>query len=162
MATFSIWKFDTAEGAERALDTLEQLQKEELIHVEDAAIVTWPADRRKPKTRQLHHLAGAGALGGAFWGMLFGLIFLVPFLGIAIGAAAGALSGSLADVGIDDAFIRQVREQVTKGTSALFVMTQGAVQDKVKEAFAGTKAQLLHTNLSKEEENRLRDVFGEE
>jgi uncharacterized membrane protein len=162
MATFSIWKFDSAQGAERALDTLEQLQKEELISVEDAAIVTWPANRNKPKTRQLHHLAGAGALGGAFWGMLFGLIFFVPFLGMAVGAAAGALSGSLADVGIDDSFIRQVREQVTPGTSALFVMTHGAVQDKVKDAFRGTKAELLHTNLSKEEEVRLREVFGEE
>ena len=43
--------------------------------------------QKKPKTRQLHNLTGAGALGGAFWGMLFGLIFFVPLLGAAIGAA---------------------------------------------------------------------------
>src|SRR5450755_1535835 len=54
----------------------------------------------------------AGALGGAFWGFLFGLIFLVPFLGAAIGAGAGALLGSLWDVGISDAFIKDVREKI--------------------------------------------------
>ena len=64
----------------------------------------------RPKTRQLHGTAGAGATWGAFWGFLFGLIFFMPFLGAAIGAGTGALSGSLADVGIDDDFIQQVRE----------------------------------------------------
>jgi uncharacterized membrane protein len=162
LATFTIWKFNTAQGAERALYTLEQLQKEELIQIVDAAVVTWPAGKKKPKTRQLHDLTGAGALGGAFWGMLFGLIFFVPLLGMAVGAATGALSGSLADVGIDDDFIKQVRERITPGTSALFVMTSGAVQDKVKDAFEGTKAELLHTNLSAEEEAKLREVFAEE
>ena len=80
-------------------------QKQELIKVHDAAIGLWPDGKKKPKTRQLNDLTGAGALGGAFWGLLFGLIFFVPLLGMAIGAAAGAIGGSLADVGIDDDFI---------------------------------------------------------
>jgi len=42
----------------------------------DGAVVSWPPDEKKPKTRQLHSTTGAGALGGAFWGLLFGLIFL--------------------------------------------------------------------------------------
>ena len=80
---------------------------------------------------------------------------------MAIGAAAGALSGSMADVGIDDDFIKQVRDQVTPGTSALFVMTSDAVQDKVADAFEGTTAELLHTNLSSDQEAKLREVFAE-
>ena len=68
----------------------------------------------------------------AFWGLLFGLIFFVPLLGAAIGAATGALAGSLTDVGIDDEFINKVRDQITPGTSALFVMTSDAVVDKVQ------------------------------
>ena len=79
----------------------------------------------------------AGALGGGFWGLLFGLIFFVPLLGAAIGAATGALAGSLTDVGIDDEFINKVRDQVTPGTSALFVMTSHAVVDRIQEGFAG-------------------------
>jgi uncharacterized membrane protein len=107
MATFTVLKFPTAEGAERTLAALERLQREELIKVHDAAIVSWPADRKKPKTRQLHSLAGAGALGGAFWGLLFGLIFLVPLLGAAIGAATEALTGALTDAGIDTSSSRR-------------------------------------------------------
>jgi uncharacterized membrane protein len=67
----------------------------------------------------------------------------------------------MTDVGIDDDFIKQVREKVTPGTSALFVMTSGAVVDKVHAAFAGQQAELLTTNLSEEEEQRLRSVFAD-
>jgi uncharacterized membrane protein len=162
MATFTVWKFDGADGAERVLDTLERLQKEELIKIHDAAIVTWPEGKKKPKTKQLNNLAGAGALGGAFWGLLFGLIFFIPILGLAIGAAAGAVGGSMADVGIDDSFIKEVREKVTPGTSALFLMTSDAVQDKVYAALEGTHMELVQSNLSNEQESRLRETFAEE
>jgi uncharacterized membrane protein len=161
MSTFTVWKFADALGAERAEATLQRLQKEELIKIHDAAVVSWPEGAKKPKTRQLHNLAAAGALGGSFWGLLFGLIFLMPLLGMAIGAATGALSGSMADVGINDDFIKQVRDQITPGTSALFLMTSDAVQDKVVGAFEGTHAELLHTNLSSDQEAKLREVFAE-
>jgi uncharacterized membrane protein len=162
MATLTVWKFNTPEGADAALQTLEDLQRQELINVNDGAVVTWPADKKKPKTRQLHSLTGAGALGGAFWGLLFGLIFFVPILGIAIGAATGALAGSLADVGIDDKFIAETQEKLKPGTSALFIMTSDAVQERVREAFKGQEMELISTNLSAEDEAKLRAAFSEE
>jgi uncharacterized membrane protein len=161
MATLTVWKFPTASGADMAQDTLEQLSKQELIKVHDAAVVTWPEGAKKPKTRQMHSLTGAGALGGAFWGLLFGLLFFVPLLGAAVGAAAGAFAGSLGDVGIDDDFIRRVRMEITPGTSALFVMSSEAVMDRVQDAFKGSDAQLISTNLTQEQEERLREVFAE-
>jgi uncharacterized membrane protein len=161
MATLTAWKFPSPTGAEDALATLERLQKEELIVLQDAAVVTWPADRKRPKTRQLHNLVGGGALGGSFWGMLFGLIFFVPLLGLVIGAAAGAAGASMRDVGIDDDFINDVREKVTPGSSALFALTSNAVTDKVADAFRGSHAELLHTNLSGDQEEQLREVFGD-
>ena len=161
MATLTVWKFDSPGGAESALELLQRLQKQELIQINDAAYVYWPVDRKRPKTEQLHNLTGAGALGGSFWGLLFGLIFFVPLLGMAVGAAMGAMSGSMADVGIDDDFIREVRENVTPGTSALFVMTSNAVADKVIDQFRSTGASLISTNLSTEQEGRLREAFAE-
>jgi uncharacterized membrane protein len=164
MATFTVSQFDTAEGAESTLATLSRLQKEDLIDIEDAAIVSWPEGAKKPKTKQLHDLAGGGALGGAFWGLLFGLLFFVPLLGAAVGAAAGALGGALTDVGIDDDFIKELRAKITPGTSALFLMSSDAVQDKVAEELKGLKGHvtLLHTNLSNEQEQALRETFAEE
>jgi uncharacterized membrane protein len=61
-------KFDAPDGAEQMLEVLERAQKQALIRIVDAAIVSWPQGAKKPKTRQLHNLAGAGALDGAFWG----------------------------------------------------------------------------------------------
>lgn len=161
MATLTVWKFDTSSGADEAVSTLESLSKQRLISLHDAATVSWEADRKKPRTRQLHSLAAVGAMSGMFWGMLFGLIFLVPLLGAAVGAAAGALSGSLTDVGINDDFIKRARKEIVPGTSALFVLSSDAVVDRVREAFSGQRAELLFTNLSDEQEQRLRNVFGE-
>jgi uncharacterized membrane protein len=161
MATLTVWKFDSTDGAESALALLERMQKEELLRINDAAYVYWPEGRRRPKTEQLHKLTSSGALGGSFWGLLFGLIFFVPLLGMAVGAAMGALSGSMADVGIDDDFIREVRENVTPGTSALFVMTSNAVVDKVINEFKESGATLVSTNLSTEQEAKLREAFAE-
>ncbi len=162
MATLTVWKFPTADGAQAAVAALEDLQRQELIQIHDAATVSWAEGKKKPKTQQLHSVAGAGALGGAFWGMLFGLIFFVPLLGMAIGAGMGALTGSMTDVGIDDSFIARMRSEITPGTSALFLLTSGAVVDKVRDAFAGQHVVLVESNLSREEEARLREVFAED
>lgn len=162
MATLTVFKFPTAEGAEQTLSKLEDLQKRQLITILDAAIVTWPADKKKPRTRQLYNLAGAGALTGAFWGMLFGLIFLMPFMGALIGAAAGAISASFADVGIDDNFIKEVREKVVPGTSALFLMSANEVVDRIRSEIGHLDAELIASNLSTDQEARLREIFSEE
>ncbi|MDH2416279.1 DUF1269 domain-containing protein [Nocardioides sp. CER19] len=162
MPTLTVWKFDSPGGADNAERKLLDLAKQDLINVIDAATVSWEQGRKKPKTRQLASPTGAGALGGTFWGLLFGLIFFVPLLGAAIGAATGALAGSLADVGIDDNFINQVRDRVTPGTSALFLMSSDTVVDKVKTAFGeGESGELIFTNLSDEQEAALRAVFSD-
>ncbi|HET8930446.1 MAG TPA: DUF1269 domain-containing protein [Acidimicrobiales bacterium] len=163
MATLTAWKFETPEGAAQAEQILVSLAKEQLITIQDAATVEWEAGKKKPKTRQANDLAAAGGLGGAFWGFLFGLLFFVPLLGMAIGAGAGALSGSLADAGIDDDFIDAVKAKVTPGTSALFLLSENAVLDRIHEAFAeGPKAELVHTNLSNDQEAALREAFSED
>src|SRR5512136_377037 len=162
MATLSVLKFPTADGAQKMESTLLDLQKQHIITIQDAAIVTWPQGKKQPKTQQLHSLTGQGALMGAFWGMLFGLIFFVPFFGLAIGAAMGALSGKFADYGIDDNFIKEVQTKVTEGTSALFLLTSDVVQDKVLEALKGTKMELIQSNLTAEQEAQLNAAFGNE
>jgi uncharacterized membrane protein len=162
MTTLTVLKFETADGADKALDVVKDLNKQNLINLHDAAIVTWPQGKKKPKTKQLHDLAGAGALSGAFWGMLFGLIFFVPIFGMAVGAAMGALTGSMTDIGISEEFIKSVRSKVTEGTSALFLMTSDAVKDRVFEAMRPLKFELIASNLSREEEDKLRAAFAEE
>lgn len=61
MATLTVVEFEHSDAAKQALGTLTELQKQKLINIQDAAIVSWPVGAKKPKTEQLHNLAGAGA-----------------------------------------------------------------------------------------------------
>jgi uncharacterized membrane protein len=164
MATLTVLKFETPDGAEKGLALMQSLQKQNLINVQDAAIVSWPQGKKKPKTTQAVNLAGAGALNGAFWGMLFGLLFFVPIFGLAVGALMGGLSGKFADYGIDDKFIKETRDKVTEGTSALFLLSNNAVVDRVLAEVKANlpKTELIASNLSKEQEDKLKAEFGEE
>jgi uncharacterized membrane protein len=161
MTTLSVLEFNSADGADHALQILQRLQQQQLIKLVDAAVVAWPQDSKAPKTRQLFSAARAGAFGGAFWGFLFGLIFFAPLLGLAIGAAAGAIGGKLTDIGIDDNFIRQIRDEVKPGTSALFIMSAQAVADRVVAELKSLNPKLITSNLSDEQESRLRELFAE-
>ena len=162
MATLTVLKFDNPTGAEGMLDKIKSLQKMKLITLQDAAIVSWPEGRKAPKTKQLVNLADIGAGRGAFWGVLFGLIFFMPFLGMGVGAAIGAIAGKMADYGIDDDFIKGVRDQVTEGASALFLLTSDAVQDKVADELKGEQFELIASNLTKEQEEELMVTFSAE
>ena len=161
MATLTVVKFNDPGWADQAEALLDDLQKQNIITVVDSAVVSWPEGAKKPKTRQRHSTSAAGALSGSFWGLLFGLIFFVPLLGAAIGAAWGALSGSLVDVGINDDFIKKTRQEVTEGTSALFLLSANAVPDRVAEAFKDLPDyELKASNLSADEEAKLREIFS--
>ena len=161
MATLSIWKFTSPDGAEKALGTLAQLQSQRLLVVQDASVVSWPEGRRKPRTWQARDIAGTAALSGAFWGLLFGMLFLLPLVGMAVGAAAGLTAGAFSRIGLSDDFLERVRDRITPGTSALFLLTSDEVVDRVHDAFAGVHAELLVTNLSREQEAALRTAFDD-
>ena len=159
MSNLVVLAFDDETAASQTLLQVERLQKQNLIHVEDAATAVRHAGG-KVKVKQATNLAGAGALGGAFWGMLFGLLFFVPFLGMAVGAATGALFGKAADYGINDDFVREVSESVQPGCSALFLLANSAQTDKVVEALKPYGGKVIYTSLSKDEETRLKEAFA--
>lgn len=57
MTTLSVWRFGTAEGAAQAEQTALDLQTRGLLTLIDGAVVSWPADKRKPSTTQLRKMA---------------------------------------------------------------------------------------------------------
>ncbi|WP_323100673.1 YhjD/YihY/BrkB family envelope integrity protein [Intrasporangium sp. YIM S08009] len=158
-AALTVWRFDDETGAQAAGRTLGELERRGALRVLDAAVVTWPTGASRPRASQLASTRASGALGGSFWGLLLGIIFFAPVLGLAVGAAAGALGGSLREAGIGETFIRQVRDEVTPGTSALFVMTSDVDLDEVRTAFLAHHPTLLHTNLTPEQDAALREYF---
>jgi uncharacterized membrane protein len=162
MATLSVLKLNDPYGAERVRDALEDMHARQIITLEDEAVVSWPLGEKKPLFPK-DALMGETALGGAFWGFLLGLIFSVPLLGAAIGAGAGAaLSSSLEGGGIDQDFIERVGEKVTEGTSALFTLTSEAKLDEVVDELKQYDFEIISTNLSAEQEKKLREAFAQE
>ena len=159
MSTLVVLAFPTDDGAQDVLDVISDLQRQNLITLEDAATLRFGSDG-KPKVKQATSLVGEGAWGGAFWGLLFGLLFFVPVLGIAIGAVTGALMGKFTDVGIDDRFIRDVQRKVKPGQSALFLLVRESNQERVLAAIEPYHPEVLQTSLSVEQERRLRDALS--
>jgi len=159
MTELIVLAFNSEAGAKEALSVLSQLQKQELIKLADAATVVRRADG-KVKVKQAVDLVGAGALGGAFWGMLIGLIFLVPWLGLAIGAISGAIAGRFSDIGIDDKFVKEVGTTIEPGHSALFMLVERMTEDRVLPELQKFHPTVLRTNLSAEDEEKLKAAFG--
>ena len=162
MTTITGFKFDTAAGAAEMVILVNDPVNQQLITLQDAAIVTWPEGKKHPMTRHLVGLAGEDALDDAFWGLLFGLIFFVPSLGMAFSSAMGSLVGHFSKYGIDRGFIKLVQEEVTEGTSVLFLVINEAVPDGVIKLIeeSGLNVELFFTNLSEEQETRLRGDFA--
>lgn len=159
MSELVVFAFEDESGAGKMQEGIKDLQKQNLIELEDAAIVIRREDG-KVKVKQAVSLVGAGALGGAFWGMLIGLLFWAPWLGLVVGAVSGAVAGGLSDVGIDDEFIKEVGGTIEPGHSALFLLVRDVTPDKAIEALKKYDATVLRTSLSKEDEERLKDAFG--
>lgn len=160
MATFTVWKFDAPEAAERAEYILTQAQKDGLVTLMDHAVVSWPEGAKRPKTQ---HSGGSGdrAGWGAFWGLLFGGLFFVPVLGAAAGAGIGALAGSMHEVGITKEQMDTLRWQIREGTSALFALTDNADLPALAERFGALHPVLIDTNLTAVERARLLEAFGD-
>jgi len=155
-----VMTFNNEQTAEQVRDRLAELQKLQLITLDDVVVVVRGQDG-KVKVKQSVNLAGAGALSGAFWGMLMGMLLFVPFLGMAVGAATGAITGSMRDYGIDDTFIKEVGNSIQPGTSAIFLLVEQATVDKVVEQLKPFGGTIARTSLSRENEAKLKAAFGQ-
>jgi uncharacterized membrane protein len=158
MADLIIIAYPDLTTAEAARAKLMELQKEYLIELGDAVVAERHADG-SVKLHQLINTTAAGAAGGALWGTLIGLLFLNPLLGAAAGAAGGALSGYLTDVGIDDKFLKEAAEALSPGQAALCVLVRKVTADKVLPEMAHFGGTVLRTNLTSEQETKLRDAL---
>jgi uncharacterized membrane protein len=157
MADLIVMAFDDEATAFDLRAALVKLQKEYLLEMEDAVVVT-RAEDGKVALHQAVNLTAAGAVGGTFWGVLVGLLFLNPLLGAAAGAGAGALSGYMTDIGINDKFMTEIGEALPKGGAAVCVLVRKVTGDKVLERLGEfrAKGRLLQTSLSKEQEDKIR------
>lgn len=152
--------YDTEFKAEEVRLAFLKMQKSYLVSLEDAVIAEKKQDG-KIKLHQMYNLTASGAMGGGFWGALIGLIFLNPLLGLVVGAGTGAVAGALSDVGINDDFMKRLAEKLTPGSSALFVLVDSDLTDKVLDELRGTGGTILQSSLSHEDQAKLQAALND-
>jgi uncharacterized membrane protein len=159
MSDLVVIAFPSEAKAEEVRHMILELQKDYLIELGDAVIAV-KQPNGTVKLNQLINTTAMGAVSGAFWGSLVGLIFLMPLAGAAIGAASGALGGALTDVGINDAFMKEVAETLQSGNAALFLLIRKLTTDKVLADLKGVGGTVLRTSFDHTKEDALRAALA--
>jgi uncharacterized membrane protein len=160
MTAFTVWKFETVEGAGEAADMLARAADEDLITVEDVAVVTWPPGEKEPTVQHGTSPTKRGAKWGAVGGLVLGAAFTLPLLGAASGAVVGAAANKYRSAGIADDQLAKIREGIGEGDSVLLALTEGGDLDRVGERFRGMSWKLIDTNLTQAERESLYETFG--
>lgn len=153
MQTLIVLVFDNETGAQKMIDHVQSLQRQQLISVADAAYVIRQKSR-KVKVKQVNSLVGSGALGGAFWGLLVG-----QYLWLSSYTEAGADATNGVDCGIDPDFLEEVSNIIKPGYSALLMMVL-SMPKEIMLVLAKQSDSLLYTTLNRERETQLREAFG--
>lgn len=138
--------------AEEVLKVLKQLQKEDIIFLVNAAVMT-KDEKGKVSVKETQDVgAGKGALFGAIAGGLIGL--LGGPVGVVVGAAAGAATGGVAadkiDMGFPDDTLKELQEALTPGSSAILALIQHEWVDRVVEELEKFDAALFRQALKDE------------
>jgi|HubBroStandDraft_1064217.scaffolds.fasta_scaffold156410_1 uncharacterized membrane protein len=127
------WRFRTTEGADGVVVRLKQLDAQDLIDVQDVAVLRWPEYAKAPVTHE--HVTEEGS-------------------------AMSSMMSKMKHGRIDSTMIEAVKQDMVPGTSAVVVMSTAAVTDTVSKAFHGQPMELIRSDLSVQEQDHLRTLFG--
>ncbi|GHA92529.1 DUF1269 domain-containing protein [Streptomyces termitum] len=143
-------------GAEAALATVQDLQRDQIVRLNGLAVVSVDEEGRTHVDTS-NRVVGVTAATGALWGTIFGILFLVPAVGALTGAALGGLVGRLSQSGIDDRFREQVGDLLRPGSAAVVLMAGKLTEDKFTAAMQRHGGTVLKTSLSDEDEKDLAE-----
>ena len=163
MSELIVITYDKEQTGRDAFTELANLQKMQLLELEDAALAV-KDDKGKVKVKQTleNQVSGSSAIWGGFWGLLIGLIFLAPIFWGLMGALLGYIFGKGTDIGIDNKFIKQVGDSLDPGGAALFMLVIKATPDKVLEQMQKFGGEVYQTSLSNEDEEKLKKALEHE
>jgi uncharacterized membrane protein len=132
--TTTAWRFSGTEGADAAVLRLKQLDSQEVMDVQDIAVLRWPQYASGPQVQE--HVTDEGS-------------------------RTSSLAKRIRKAGIDGAMLQAVKDDMRLGTSALVVLSADAALDKVAEAFQGQAMELIRSDLSVQQQDALRTAFSD-
>lgn len=128
------WRFAGTEGADNAVIRVKQLAAQDLINVVDVAVLRWPEYAPEPTTRE--HVTQEGS-------------------------KVSTMMRKLQHATIDGSMLSTVKGDLRPGTSAMVLLSSDANIDAVVHAFEGQPMELLRTDMSVPEQDRLRLAVDE-
>ena len=128
------WRFPGTEGADGAVIRLKQLDSKDLINLVDIAVLRWPEYAEQPTTTEHAHEQGG---------------------------KVSSLMRRLQHPVIDGSIIESVKGDLRPGTSAVVVLSSGAEVDAIVHAFEGQTMELVRSDLSVPDQDRLRQAVEE-
>jgi uncharacterized membrane protein len=132
--TMTAWRFASTEGADGAVARLKQLDAQDLIDVQDVAVLRWPEYSKAPVAHE--HVTEQGS-------------------------AMSSLVSKMKGGRLDNPTIESVKQQMVPGTSAVVVLSSNTAVDYVAKAFSGQAMELIRSDLSTQEQDHLRQVFSQ-
>jgi uncharacterized membrane protein len=132
--TTTAWRFRGTEGADEAVLKLKQLDSQDLIDVQDVTVLRWPQYASAPLMHE--HVTEEGS-------------------------KVSALMGKLKTGHIENSMIDSVKSDLMPGTSAVVLMSSDAAVETVAHAFEGQPMELIRSDMSVQQQDKLRAAFGE-
>lgn len=164
--------FQEEDAADETLNTLKEAKRENLISIDNAAVIKKDEDG-KLHIKETADLgggkgAGIGALVGGVIGLLAGPLGVAA--GGALGAAVGGLTAKLYDGGFEDDRLREIGTSLQPGTSAIVAVIEhrwvAELERDLLEEGADVMAAALSTDiadqLQKGGELSFTAILGEE
>ena len=128
------WRFRSTEGADEAVLRLKNLGEQDLVNVRDVAVIRWPQYAAEPMTQE--HATDEGSKVSSFVSKL----------------RRGSIEATM---------IEAVKGDISPGTSALVLLSAGTAIEKVAEAFRAQGMELIRSDLSVQQQDRVRAAFSE-
>lgn len=127
------WGFGSTEGADAAVLRLKQLDTQNLIDVQDVAVIRWPQYAAQPQAQE--HVTEEGS-------------------------KVSSIVSKLRRASIDGTMLESVKGDMAQGTSALVLQSSDASIDAVVKAFEGQAMKLIRSDLSVQQEDLIRTAFS--
>jgi len=144
--------FEDEKQAGEALDQLKKLEKEQMIQICNAAVLSKNAKGkfliRETEDVDERHGAAFGAITGGLIGLLGGPAGAI--VGAAAGAAAGGLAAGKMDMGFDNDFLHQFSQDLQPGSSAIIALVRHEWMERMVEALEALKADIFHQALTED------------
>jgi uncharacterized membrane protein len=140
VSTLVVAVFEDEPTAREALHRAAELRAQGHVEIEDAALVARSADGSVRIVETTDIATWKASAYGSAWGLVGGALVGIPIAGAALAAGYAAMMARRRDVGVTEAFERELAERLEPGTTAVVVLARSDAAGAIARAAEGLGA----------------------